>query len=81
MQNKTQKILIIWNIILTFIVVVLIYGSYSVSSETSKLSSENISQNVVLCTYIEDILMKTGVSKELPNCQFDIEENLNFIRK
>ena len=68
------KLLLIWNIVLTLLVVVLLWGISALSQETNNLSSHNTAQNVVLCGYLEDIKAKTGVDRTVsPNCQGDIE--------
>jgi len=68
------KLLLIWNIVLTLLVVVLLWGISALSQETNNLSSHNTAQNVVLCGYLEDIQAQTGVDRTVsPNCQGDIE--------
>ncbi|HEY4514500.1 MAG TPA: hypothetical protein VJH69_04250 [Candidatus Paceibacterota bacterium] len=81
MQLKSTKFLIVWNLILTLVVLFLIWMSFALTSEIRRMSSQNISQTTVLCKHIEDISVKAGIVAELPNCQKDIEEVYNFIRK
>lgn len=71
MKKILPKLLIIANVILLAIVMLLLL---SVLPEISRLSKYNTSQNVVLCNYIEDLQLQTGIDRKLsPNCQGDIE--------
>lgn len=77
--NVFTKCLIIINIILLAIVIFLLP---QMLKEINRLSSYNISQNVVLCGYIEDLQFQTGIDKKLsPNCQDDIKSNFQWLEK
>ena len=70
-----KKFLIVWNLLLSLIIVTL---WLSVVSEDK--SSYDITQNVVLCGYIEDIQNKVGIdTSSTPDCQGDIERVFNTV--
>jgi hypothetical protein len=70
-KTKNLTPLVVINTILLVIIVMLYIG---MTKEISRVTSENIAQNVVLCGYIEDLQMQTGIdTKRSPNCQGDIK--------
>lgn len=79
MNNSLTKFLIITNVVLLAVVIFLLPRMLG---EINRLSSYNISQNVVLCGYIEDLQLKTGIDKKLsPDCQGDIELIFKGLKK
>ena len=74
------KLLLVWNIVLSLLVIVLLWGTFALSTETRNLSSQNIAQNVVLCTYIEEILAYGDIDiSRPPDCQTDIKKLLEQV--
>lgn len=80
-MQDLNKSLIVWNIILSLLVAYLLFMVSNTTKLISDISTHNIVQDTVLCGYIDDIQIQTGIDTTLlPDCRGDIkilEESMN----